>query len=292
MAKRSGNDEMVPLTQADLDRFHKNAPAAVRRRGWHAMREEVFCGAQTVLYGGLPIVGLLWWDWSATGMLMFLLFGSWIGIFCDAAKFMALQKQAVAFAAARFDDWHVWVVTAALRDGTNEVYPAHIRAKWQPFAGLFVDFVMGGISTFLVVVMLTSGGWLNAEVFQSLGFFLGLVSLLVIRIGGTVAEIVHHKLNGGDLAVRADEDRPVKVRVGLRGAGLFLMVFLTAMLTEGEGEPTVAPKNIMLVIHGLVVTMGLLKLFGPIMLRSETEWLRNYLAKREKDQDATSLQSP
>jgi hypothetical protein len=165
MAKKSANDK-VPITQADLDRFHKNAATAVRRRGWHYMREEVLGGAQTVIYGGLPIAGLLWWDWSATGMLVFLLFASWIGIFCDTTKLLALQKRAEAFAAAKYDDWHVWVVTAALRDGTNEAYPSHIRAKWQPFAGVFVDFVMGGISTFLIVIMLISEGWLDAETFQ------------------------------------------------------------------------------------------------------------------------------
>jgi hypothetical protein len=109
-----------------------------------------------------------------------------------------------------------------------------------------------------------------------------------LRIGGTAAEIIHHKSSGGDREERADEDRPVRVTVGLRGVGLFLMVFLTVMLTENDDLPINAPKVIMLVINGLVITMGVLNLFGPIMLHSETQWLRNYLAKRERDQDATT----
>jgi hypothetical protein len=66
------------------------------------------------------------------------------------------------------------------------------------------------------------------------------------------------------------------------------MVFLTAMLTENDDLPLNAPKIIMLVIQGLVITMGVLNLFGPIMLHSETKWLRNYLAKRDRDQSATT----
>ena len=65
--------KMTPITPADLDRFHRNAPAALARRGRGYITESVLNGAQTILVGGVPIVGLLYWGWSGMDMLLFLI---------------------------------------------------------------------------------------------------------------------------------------------------------------------------------------------------------------------------
>lgn len=278
MARSKKSEQKIPLTQEDLDRFHANAPAALARRGGAYLWEETTGGLQTVVAGAVPLVGLGWWGWSALEMMVFLLVGAWIGIFCDAAKVLLLRRRAEAFAATMYDDWHVWVVVDALRDGSREALPSHLRAKWNPLGGVFVDFVMGGVSTLMMVIMLVSEAGLDRATFESHGLLLSLAGFALVRIADTVWEILHHR------AIDPDSDRPVRAAVGLRGVGLFLLVFLTAMVTDKDtGLGADATWVCMAVVNALVILVGGLSLTGPIWLGPETRWLRRYLAQRDAD---------
>ena len=277
--------EMVPVTSADMDRFHRNAPAALARRGRGYVTESVLNGVQTILAGGVPILGLLYWGWSGMEMLLFLIVIAWAGIVCDAAKILWLRERAEAFARAGYDDWHVWVVVDALRSGKNEAPPDHLRAKWQPVAGVTIDFLMGGASTVLMVIQLAATAGLGLQTFQARALAIGLVLMAGFRIVFTAWQIVHHwrsrSTRGGEKAAvaRADADRPVKAIVGLRGTGLFLLLFLVVALTENKLGMDAA-WMIMLVVNGLIVLLGVVNLLGPVMSRGETRWLRQYLADR------------
>jgi hypothetical protein len=276
---------MTPITPADLDRFHRNAPAALARRGRGYVAESLLNGMQTILVGGVPILGLLYWGWSGMEMLLFLIVIAWVGILCDAAKVLWLRERAEAFARAGYDDWHVWVVADAIRSGKHEAPPAHLRAKWQPVAGVAVDFVMGGVSTLLIVVQLMAKAGLGLHSLQARALLIGLAATAGFRIVFTVWQIVHHwrsrrfrrAENRSAETADADSDRAVKAAVGLRGVGLFLLMFLTMMLTEG-GPGMDAAWMIMLVVNGLIVLLGVANLLGPLIVRGETRWLRQYLA--------------
>jgi hypothetical protein len=285
MAKHRTSD-MAPITPADLDRFHRNAPAALARRGRGYVAESVLNGAQTILVGGVPILGLLYWGWSGMEMLLFLIVIAWVGIVCDAAKVLWLRERAEAFASAGYDDWHVWVVADAIRSGKHEAPRAHLRAKWQPVGGVAIDFVMGGVSTLLMVIQLAAKAGLGLHSFQARALAIGLALMAGWRIVFTVWQIVHHRRGsrrwaGSPVAAsaNADSDRPVKAAVGLRGVGLFLLVFLVVALTENELSVDAA-RMIMLVVNGLVVLLGVVGLLGPLIVRGETRWLRRYLADR------------
>jgi len=279
--------EMTPITPADLDRFHRNAPAALARRGRGYIAESVLNGAQTILVGGVPILGLLYWGWSGMEMLLFLIIIAWVGIVCDAAKVLWLRERAEAFARAGYDDWHVWVVADAIRSGKHEAPPAHLHAKWRPVAGVVIDFVMGGVSTVLIVVQLVAKADLGLHSFQARALMIGLAATAGFRIIFTVWQIVHHwrsrRIRSDESPVVAtanpDSDRPVKAVVGLRGVGLFLLMFLTVMLTEGSLGMDAA-WMIMLVVNGLIVLLGVADWLGPLIVRGETRWLRRYLADR------------
>ena len=228
-------EEAIPLSQKDLDRFHRNAPSALARRGWSGMIEEMSAGLQTTIFGALPIVGLLWLGWSAVEMLLFLLVGLWVGILCDTVKLFCLRRRAEAFAAARYDDWHVWVVVDALRNGKREALPSQLRAKWAPMSGVFVDFCMGGFSTVLILILLIAEAGLGIDSFHTPGVLVGLAGLSLVRIVSTALEIRHHRSNDAargvdptqwtqrQAAQYANSDRPVKAVVGLRGVGLGLV---------------------------------------------------------------------
>lgn len=284
---RKHRSTLVDVTQADLDRFHRNAPAALARRGARTMLQEAASGAQTIFFGGLPIVGMFHWGWSAVELLVFLIAGLWIGIVADTLKFAFLRDRAKAFADAMYDDWQVWVVVGALRSGSNKAEASHIGAKWQPGAGIFIDFVMGGISTVFIVGALASQGILRPLVLERRTLWLGLAAMAGMRFLGAAWEIVSHRggaARDADPKSRSafDEDQPVKVLVGLRGVGLFLLVFLTAVVAEKKDLDFDAPRLIMLVVSGVVVAYGLLNLVGPLLLWRETRWLRDYLADRAR----------
>jgi len=275
----------VSFSKSDLDGFHKHAPAALRRRGWNYLREETLAGAQTILIGVVPIIGLTLWGWSPVEMLIFLLVGVWLNIFCDAAKVTLLHKRAEAFQKAMDNDFHVWVVTNGLRKGTQLVYPSHVRSQLKLFQGTLVDFVMGGISTLMIIIMLQAQGWLNLTPFDSQGFTWSLFSVVTLKVASTIMEILQHRVHddlhdGSKPEENAEFDRPVRVSVGIRGVGLFMMGFLTAFLTEQENPAADVPKVIMLVIYSLVIVVGLCNLFTPLLLLRESRWLKSYLAKR------------
>jgi hypothetical protein len=144
---------MVPITSEDMERFHEHAMAALARRGRGYMMDEVFGGLQTALLGVLPIVGMLFGNWSGIEMFAFLMVSLWCGIGCDVTKFLWLEERARAFADARFNDWHVWSVVDALRAGRETMPKQTFRARWQPWNGVFCDIVIGLVSTLLIRLM-------------------------------------------------------------------------------------------------------------------------------------------
>jgi hypothetical protein len=278
--------ETIPITPADLERFHRNALAALARRGRGFVAEAVLTGVQTILVGGVPILGLLYWGWSGMEMLLFLIATAWVGILCDAAKVLWLRKRAEAFAKAGYDDWHVWVVADAIRSGKNEAPSDHLRAKWQPVAGIVIDFLMGGVSTVLIVVQLVAKAGLGLNLLHTRALLIGLGLTAGLRIVLTAWQIVHHHSRRpreaerpGVVTTNPDSDRPVKAIVGLRGVGIFLLMFLVVMLTESDLGMDAA-WLIMLVVNGLIVLLGVVNLLGPLTTRGETQWLRQYLAER------------
>ena len=93
MSKTRQDNQMVPITAADMTRFHRNAWAAIKRcEGTYAF-DEFGNGLRSVFLGGVPVIGLIWFDWSASQLIFFLLVGTWIAILCDFAKLWFLEKQ-------------------------------------------------------------------------------------------------------------------------------------------------------------------------------------------------------
>ena len=274
---------MTRITDIDLDRFHQNAPAALARRGRSYMVGEVFGGVQTAVLGALPIVGMIYWGWSGIEMFVFLIVSLWVGIACDITKFIWLQKRAQAFADARLNDWHVWVVVEALRAGREEAPANHLRAHWEPWNGVWIDCVFGVISTMLILALLIAGAGVDFGTAISRGPVLGLILISIIRVLSTILEIRQHRqadATRGQAAVSA-ADLPVKAVLGLRGAALFMLMFLVVFLVEElEGNTDIMWIIAMSVVNGLVVLWGLLNAFGWLWIRGETRWLREYLEQR------------
>lgn len=165
---------VVRLTTAELERFRKNAPAALALRGAGFVLEQLACSGEAVLTGLVPLVGVLAYDWSAPALVVFLLVGIWTAIVCDFFKYAVLRAAVASEARELEDHRRVWLVVDALRNDQKE--GRAVIAKYPPGVGLFVDVALGSVSTVMLVIVLIANGW-----FILLGVLYGLNMVLVLR---------------------------------------------------------------------------------------------------------------
>jgi hypothetical protein len=271
MATRRGVAR-AEITPADMERFHRNAPAALARRGPGFVGETIAQAFETLLIGGTPIVGMIWFGWSADQLLLFLLIGTWTAILLDFVKYLLLKEAAERFAAAKFDDWHVWVVAGALRQGKRDAAAEHLHAAHQAGAGIFVDLACGGVGTLLLLAAVATGpgpGFNALLAERSVQWSLaGLVGYQLLLAGWEIFR-----------CRRWPENCETKIYLGIRGVGLFLLMFVVAWLRESTETKEVS-RAAMLVVNGLIVALAVFNVVGLLWLRGETRWLRSYLAER------------
>lgn len=262
----------VPLSAGDMARFYRSAPAALRRRGPAFVAESLGHAFELVAMGAAPIVGLLYYDWSASQLLVFLLVGAWVGILADLAR-LALAGEAVqAFGNAHYEDWHVWVVANALRRDAAEVPRAHLEAKWKPWTGALVDLGLGGAATALIVLMFVqapartteAAPLLDRKLLLSIAAMAGYQALIALW------DIARRRMR------RAEPD-PLKATPGMRGLGLFLLVFVMVFVGDPDHPGGSAASRVMLFVNGCVVAAGLVSALGLVWARAETRWLQTYI---------------
>jgi hypothetical protein len=279
---RSKDNELVPIAAADLTRFRKNAPAALARRGGGFVAESVGNALALLLAGLIPIVGLVWFGWSASEMLVFLVIGLWIGILGDFAKFALLPGQVRRSGAAYYEDWQVWVVASALRRGKNEAPRSHLEAKYTPVAALFVDLVFGGVATAILCIALAKSGFdIRQELWNNAWLVKSIAALAIYEAAFTLWEVVRHKL-GGEAAGQ------VRVTLGMRGLGLFLLMFLVVMLDDALHDNGATARVAMLVVNAAILALAAFNLVGLYWVRTETAWLREYLQGLDSSADNRS----
>jgi hypothetical protein len=275
--KRTAEADYVSLSAEDMDRFHRNAAAAVRRRGGGFVLESLASTFELVVMGGAPIVGLVWFDWSPAQLLVFLLVGMWVGIACDWARLALAGRGVREFAQTHYDDWHVWVVVEALRSGRTTAPRSHLAARHEPGAGVFVDIVAGGVGTAVIAAMVGATGFKDQAggLFQDGSFLISLASFVAYQALSAYWEIARHRASGCA--------GPVGAQPGVRGIGLFLLMFVVLMAGDPETRGGVDARRVMLAVNGAIVVIGLLNSAALLWLRRETVWLRNYLRQRKPD---------
>jgi hypothetical protein len=261
---------MAPITAEDLSRFHRNAPAALARRGGNFVGEQLGAAFETLITGLVPIIGMLAYGWSANQLLVFLLVSAWTAIVLDVLKLALLYEGVKRFGATHYDDWHVWVVAQALREGKTEAVRSHLKAKYQPEMGVVVDLLFGGVATVAILAAASNESWSGLRgLFDDRSVLYGLAILVGYQVVFAAWEIIRR--------VVAKDAGEVKVAVGMRGVGLFLLMFLVVMIRESAGDNGAVARGAMLTVNGLIVALAFFNAVGQAWLRSETRWLRDYL---------------
>ena len=275
MSRNEGESvEKVPLTDDDIGWFHRHAPAALQRRSGGSVSEEMGITFEFVLMGLTPIAGMIFFDWSARELLLFLLAGAWVGFLCDAAKITQLRPAIESLAQNRHDDWHVWLIAEALRKGQDFVPRAHLQGKFDPNVGLLVDALFGSVSMAVIYLTVTDfDADFRSGLFDDRGVIYGLAGVTAYQVLFTIWEIVDHK-------GAASKDRGVKIFAGLRGAGLLFLMFLSLFVHDALRDNGAAARTLLLCANGGIILLGLSNPFGLWMSRGDTAWLRDHLAQR------------
>jgi hypothetical protein len=266
---------MTQLSPEDIHRFEANAPAAVARRGGNFFRREIALGFEQMGCGIWPLVGLAWLDWSTIEMASFFFVRMWIGIFCDLFKLCTLQEAVMRWAKVKYDDWHVWVVAQALRDNQKELVESHLRAHYQPWLGVLVDFLFGGVGTVATIGMLIQGGSDDIRVqWDGSFFFISLVLCVVFPFVMTTWEVARHRVVG-------DSAGEVTIASGGRGIALFLLTFVAVIAQSNDVKANNLAMWLMVAVNGAVIFAGALNVLGYWLVKGETRWLEQYLQKRQ-----------
>jgi hypothetical protein len=277
---RKPDVDYVLLTSGDMTRFYRNAPNALARRSGGAIGQSLLGSLELAVMGAVPIVGLLWYGWSATQQLVFLVVSLWVGILCDFAR-LALVRQAVkAYADEHYDDWHVWVVVEALRSGRNTAPRSHIQAKHQAGDGVLVDLAAGGFSTALIAAALfvSSEDRVFVTTFDR-PFVISLAAMAAYQAINAAWEIVRVRRAG----MKAGG---VSAAPGARGVALFLLMFVTMTLGDPDGAGGVAAQRVMLAVNGVIAAVGVLNAAAWLWLGSETRWLARYVREHRAEVEA------
>jgi hypothetical protein len=283
--KRSADADYVSLTSDDMARFHRNAPAALARRSGQAVAQSIMGSMELVIMGAVPIVGMLRYGWSATQQLVFLVVALWVGILCDFARLALVRRAVKAYADEHYDDWHVWVVVEALRAGRTTAPRSHIQAKHQAGAGVFVDLAAGGFSTALIAaaVFVNRGDGPREPVFDR-AFVWSLVGMAAYQAISAVWEIARVRR----VSAKGSESEAggVQAQPGVRGVGLFILMFVTMTLGDPDGAGGLAAQRVMLAVNGVIVVVGILNAAAWLWLGNETRWLARYVREHRAEVEA------
>lgn len=266
----------LPLDRDRMERFHRLAPRTLERRDRAFYQRELVLGFEFLLTGAIAIAGALFFGWTALNWLLFLVVSAFTGILTDSIKLKCLHGPIHEHADHTADDQFVGLVCDALRKGEDEIPVLEHGGRYRPGAGLFFDLVFAPVSALLIGLLVVEDGVSNwSEVFGEPYFLPSLAGFFLFQIAQTAWQIA---------SFRAGDSRsgPVKILLGGRGAGLFLLMFLVAMngsCTEGRSEYTAT----LYTVNGALVLLGLVNTFGLLSIRNETRWLREYLEGTSKE---------
>ena len=271
MSESQLNQRLKELQRRDEERFLRNAQLAVRHRGARFQLDLWRCSVEYILLGGIPLVGILHYGWSAAEPLAFLMIGLWTSIASDWLRYGALFRAVEAEAKLCNDITYALDVAAVIRRGEKQSYRAGRKAKYDPAAGMIIDTAAGAIATAVVCIAVTRS---NPELLESLfaerSFVLGVAGMVAYQWLFTIWEIVNHRYF-------ATSEHLVRVHAGLRGIGLFLLAVLVIMTSDLASEGALSAEIVMQIVNGCFTLFGLCIAASALMLRREVAWLRAYL---------------
>ena len=120
MANRS-EIRYVPI-DADLRRrFDDCAPGALSRRTPARLQTQALSMLQWLVVGGIGLIGVFVWHWSAMTLLLVWLAGIAAGIAGDLAKWLIARQRLIRQMERFSDDQFVWAMVMALQKSESRI---------------------------------------------------------------------------------------------------------------------------------------------------------------------------
>ena len=95
----------------------------------------------------------------------------------------------------------------------------------------------------------------------------------------TIWEIIDHKTHPQSYPV-------VKLALGLRGASMFIVMFIVLFITESDVIASkTSARYVVCGVNSLLILVGLLNFAGMFFMIGETRWLRSYLKSQGKNRE-------
>jgi hypothetical protein len=259
----------IPLTPAHIAQFHRDAGAALARRGPGYFAERSWVIAEVMLMAIASLLGLWLWEAPALTMLALLLASAWFGILGEWAKALLLRKAVEREMETTQSDQFVWLVTVTLKMGHKTIKWAESDAPGTLRALLVVDLLCAGMATVMLILMIRDGAHdLGPLLAPGVEVVVPFALTFAFQATGLVWLVSRHRAGHGELA-------PPRSTAGLRG---LLMLPMVAVMFVGSSDgydlrgALTAFNGVMLLLVAPLMALLLLQ------ARREVSWLRAHLA--------------
>lgn len=254
-------------------RFLKDhAAGALSRRDAGFFTEQILLSAEWLWIIAVGLWGLLIAGWNPVSSLLLLFAGFWVRNIGELIKLRMARSQVELWSRLYNEDQEVWALSSALMRQRERYSRASVG--YVASTGVFLDWLLTGLCSLGLWRYLQHHGVdVLALTTAEQNFSTVLVLGLGVQLLMTFAVVIQHSVGSG----RA---RPVAMRAGALGPGLFVVSLAALVATNGmNAEPMAAARIILLCFYaglGLLLPMHML---GLVLIWREVRWLRTRQAE-------------
>ena len=269
MASRSNEIRYVPIDAAMRQRFAECAPAALARRTRARLFAQAASMLQWLLIGGIGLVGIYVWQWSAMTLLLVWLAGIGVGIVSDACKWLFMRARLIRQMDRFSDDQFVWAMVMAMKKSELRIREDALH-RHRPGLGLALDLIFGTIATVLFAA------WFRHQGIDVIALVRDDVALQRALIAVAATPLIGLASGLATLAQSAEAE--IDYQAGGRGVGLFFVIFAFMFFSDAGGD---AVRALVVFINAAAVVVAALAGLGLWIMARERDWLARHLAGAE-----------
>lgn len=262
----------VAITPQLRGRFERAAAAALARRNDAYLAGVAMNVLQWLLVGSLGLLGLRYWQWTATEMLLVFVAGIFASIAIDGLRWLFARGRMLSDYQKMQDDRLVWAVLDADAGGRDSIPTDQLERK-SPGGLTASDIVFGALGAWLLWKQRAAFGFDAAGAIAiSASARLSLIALFAMPVLSLLVGLLAHRRDDGG----HDE---LEFRAGGRGIGLVLLA--GAIAWHGGGSD--GARAVMTFVNWATVVAGVLSIGGVAIMVRERNRLRTHLARRRGD---------
>jgi hypothetical protein len=266
MSSRSNEIRYVPIDAAMRQRFSECAPAALARRTPARLRAQAASMLQWLVIGGVGLLGVYVWHWSAMSLLLVWLAGIAVGIAGDALKWLFARARLIRQMERFSDDQFVWAMVMAMQKNELRIREDALH-RHRPGLGLTLDVVFGTIAAVLFAA------WFRHEGIDAIVLVRDDVALQRALIAVALTPLIG--LVAGLATLVKSADAEIDYQAGGRGVGLFFVMFAFMFFSDAGGD---AVRALVVFINGAAIAVAVLAGLGLWIMARERDWLARHLS--------------